>query len=149
MNNRPIIRCSTFALAAVCSTLALSVANAQSTNSTEQPPKSDRKAPATTNPLVLPPITVSAGSDTRAPYQTPGGVSVVDGKIVQEKYGGDANAIVRGMPGTFTRISSSQPGVSPTSAASKPTAYSPAVSGEMGEKTGRGRAITLGLTTQF
>ncbi|GAA2845535.1 TonB-dependent receptor-like protein [Aminobacter aminovorans] len=28
-------------------------------------------------------------------------------------------------------------------------AYSPAVSGEMGEKTGRGRTITVGLTTQF
>ncbi|MDH4986840.1 TonB-dependent receptor plug domain-containing protein [Aminobacter anthyllidis] len=110
MNNHHIIRCSTFALAAVCSTIALSVANAQS-NSVEQPAKSDRKAPAT-SPLVLPPITVSVGSDTKAPYQTPGGVSVVDGKIVQEKYGGDANAIVRGMPGTFTRISSSQPGVS-------------------------------------
>lgn len=115
MNNRPIIRCSTFALAAVCSTIALSVANAQSPNSAEQPPKpvkSDRKAPAATSPLVLPPITVSAGSDTKAPFQTPGGVSVIDGKIVQEKFGGDANAIVRSMPGTFTRMSSSQPGVS-------------------------------------
>ncbi|MBE1206582.1 TonB-dependent receptor domain-containing protein [Aminobacter carboxidus] len=114
MNNHHIIRCSTFALAAVCSTITLGVANAQSSNSAEQPAKpakSDRKAPAT-SPLVLPPITVSAGSDTKAPYQTPGGVSVVDGKIVQERYGGDANAIVRGMPGTFTRISSSQPGVS-------------------------------------
>ncbi|MBB6467815.1 hemoglobin/transferrin/lactoferrin receptor protein [Aminobacter lissarensis] len=113
MNNHHIIRCSTFALAAVCSTIALGVANAQSPNSAEQPAKpakSDRKAQAT-SPLVLPPITVSAGSDTKAPYQTPGGVSVVDGKIVQERYGGDANAIVRGMPGTFTRISSSQPGV--------------------------------------
>lgn len=41
-----------------------------------------------------------------APYLMPGGVSVIDGNIVQEKYGGDANAIVRSMPGTFlSRVS--------------------------------------------
>lgn len=60
---------------------------------------------------MLEPITVTAGSVMDAPYMTPGGVSVVDGNVVQEKFGGDANAIIRSIPGTFTRISSSQPGV--------------------------------------
>ena len=60
---------------------------------------------------ILEPITVTAGSIMDAPYMTPGGVSVVDGDVVQEKFGGDANAIIRSIPGTFTRITSSQPGI--------------------------------------
>ncbi|MEN0099097.1 MAG: TonB-dependent receptor [Brucella pseudogrignonensis] len=88
-------------------------AYAQSAGGTQQSAEAgdksqDKKVPGS---VELQPIIISAGVDMDAPYLTPGGVSVIDGNIVQEKYGGDANAIVRSMPGTFTRISSSQPGV--------------------------------------
>lgn len=70
-----------------------------------------KKKRAAENASTLEPITVTAGTVMDAPYVTPGGVSVVDGDVVQEKFGGDANAIIRSIPGTFTRISSSQPGI--------------------------------------
>ncbi|BCP56203.1 hemin receptor [Kaistia sp. 32K] len=83
-------------------------ADAQTEETDEAARKKKREAE---NSGILEPITVTAGAVMDAPYMTPGGVSVVDGSVVQEKFGGDANAIVRSIPGTFTRISSSQPGI--------------------------------------
>ncbi|WP_421522080.1 TonB-dependent receptor plug domain-containing protein [Ochrobactrum quorumnocens] len=87
--------------------------HAQSASDTQQNAQTSdtTQAKKAAGSVELQPIIISAGVDMDAPYLTPGGVSVIDGNIVQEKYGGDANAIVRSMPGTFTRISSSQPGV--------------------------------------
>ncbi len=107
----------TFALGAACSIVALTIsgAHAQSNSNTDRETETvedTRPGQASNGVFRLEPIIVSAGSDGDAPYQTPGGVSVIDGAVVQEKYGGDANALVRSMPGTFTRMSSTQPGVS-------------------------------------
>ncbi len=103
-------------LTLACSALALNIciAHAQTADdSAKQKEEGVASAQSAKNNGVteLQPIIISAGVDLDAPYLTPGGVSVIDGYVVQEKYGGDANAIVRSMPGTFTRISSSQPGV--------------------------------------
>ncbi|EKT62927.1 TonB-dependent receptor domain-containing protein [Providencia burhodogranariea] len=44
-------------------------------------------------------------------YSTPAAVSYVSGKDIQEKRNGDINSVLRAIPGTFTRVSSSQPGI--------------------------------------
>jgi len=50
-----------------------------------------------------------AASDTT--YSTPGASSYVGGKEILEKRNGDISSVLRSIPGTFTRVSSSQPGV--------------------------------------
>lgn len=53
---------------------------------------------------------VAGGGGGIDPYTTAAPVSSIGGEVLQQRFGGDANAALRATPGTFTRQGADQPG---------------------------------------